>query len=50
MVEVEVVVVERVLVGGCLRMESKARGAAVARRLTGLRMLGFFGFGVDGVE
>ena len=34
MVEEEVVVVE---VG--LRIESKARGAAVARRLTGLRMV-----------
>jgi len=33
-VDVEVVVVE---VG--LRIESKARGAAVARRLTGLRMV-----------
>jgi len=34
-VDVEVVVVEEV----GLRIESKARGAAVARRLTGLRMV-----------
>ena len=32
------VVVESDLVVGCLRIESKARGAAVARRFTGLRM------------
>jgi len=36
------VVVESDLVVGCLRIESKARGAAVARRLTGLRMVWMF--------